>query len=97
MARAAGPHRTVTLALHLALAGSLAAIECEPERVVDAGDHWLVMGRVRQVHSGIRPRQPLVFFGGEYRSLSTSLKAPAPDLTSLGDEPAHIFFDRWSS
>lgn len=91
------PFRFVPSSCAPRLEGSLAAIECEPEQVVDAGDHWLVIGRVRHVHSGVPPRHPLVFFGGEYRSLSASAKVAAPDLTNLQDEPAHIFYDRWSS
>jgi flavin reductase (DIM6/NTAB) family NADH-FMN oxidoreductase RutF len=87
--------RFVPSSCALRLEGSLAALECEPHQVVESGDHWLVMGRVRQVHSGIQPHQPLVFFGGQYRALSAT--APAPDLTSAEDEPAHIFYDRWSS
>ena len=78
------------------LEGSLAAVECRTWQVVESGDHWLVLGHVVQVHCGVRPHQPLVFFGGQYRSLSAFEKAPAPDLTSIEDEPAHIFYDRWS-
>jgi flavin reductase (DIM6/NTAB) family NADH-FMN oxidoreductase RutF len=78
------------------LEGSLAAIECEPERVVDAGDHWVVIGRVRAVHSGVRPHRPLVFFSGRYRNLDPAESVPAPDLANIRDEPAHIFYDRWS-
>jgi flavin reductase (DIM6/NTAB) family NADH-FMN oxidoreductase RutF len=90
------PFRFVPSACALRLEGSLAAIECEPCQVIDAGDHWLLLGQVLRVHTGIRPHQPLVFFGGQYRSLSASEKAPAPDLTNLDGEPAHIFYDRWS-
>ncbi len=74
------------------LEGCLATIDCETERVTDVGDHWLVMGRVLGVHMGIPPHRPLLFFGGRYRSVDFSESAPAPDLTNVHDEPAHIFY-----
>ena len=74
------------------LEGSLASIECTPERVEEAGDHWLVVGRVLSVHTGIEPHRPLVFFRGRYRSLDVADSAPAPDLTAVQDEPPHVFY-----
>ena len=47
------------------LDGVLAWIDCEVDSVADAGDHYCVMGRVRDlgvVHDGA----PLVFFRGGY-------------------------------
>lgn len=74
------------------LEGSLASIECAPERVEAAGDHWLVIGRVLAVHTGIEPHRPLVFFRGRYRSLDVADSTAAPDLADVQDEPAHVFY-----
>jgi flavin reductase (DIM6/NTAB) family NADH-FMN oxidoreductase RutF len=78
------------------LEGSLASLGCEKERVIDAGDHWIVIGRVIALHRGIEPLQPLLFFRGNYRHVDFADGAPAPDL-SAANEPPHIFYDRWHS
>ena len=47
------------------LAGALAWIECTIERVDDAGDHWIVLGRVVDLEVG-HTGGPLLFFRGGY-------------------------------
>lgn len=47
------------------LAGVIAWIDCDIDQVVDAGDHVLVMGKVRDLDVG-EPGPPLVFFRGGY-------------------------------
>ena len=47
---------------------ALAAIFCRFERVVDAGDHVIVLGRVVHFHDGPAV-PPLLYFGGRYCSL----------------------------
>jgi flavin reductase (DIM6/NTAB) family NADH-FMN oxidoreductase RutF len=47
------------------LADALAWIDCEIERVVEAGDHWIVLGRVVDLE-GSDSGGPLVFFRGGY-------------------------------
>jgi flavin reductase (DIM6/NTAB) family NADH-FMN oxidoreductase RutF len=74
------------------LEGSLAALCCEKQQVIDAGDHWLVIGRVIALHRGIEPHRPLLFFRGSYRQLDFSAGAPAPDLQAV-DEPPHVFYE----
>jgi 3-hydroxy-9,10-secoandrosta-1,3,5(10)-triene-9,17-dione monooxygenase reductase component len=50
------------------LTDALATLECETVAEHPAGDHWIVLGRVDQLHS--KPiKDPLVFFAGEFRSL----------------------------
>jgi DNA-binding IclR family transcriptional regulator len=44
---------------------SLAWIDCDLERVDEAGDHYIVLGRVREMEIE-RPSVPLVFFQGGY-------------------------------
>lgn len=87
------PFRLVPSRSGLRLEGSLACIDCSLERTIEAGDHWMVIGRVLDLHIGIQPHRPLVFYGGRYRAVDFSESTPAPDLTNVHDEPAHIFYD----
>ena len=45
--------------------GTVGWIECTPYAVNDAGDHYLVLGRVTDLAVS-RPVQPLLFFQGGY-------------------------------
>lgn len=91
------PFRFVPSRCALRLEGSLATIDCVPERTTEVGDHWLVIGRVLDLHTGILPHRPLLFLSGRYRHVDFSESTPAPDLTNVHDEPAHIFYDRWQN
>jgi flavin reductase (DIM6/NTAB) family NADH-FMN oxidoreductase RutF len=86
------PFRFVPSRTGLRLEGSLAAIDCTLERSVDAGDHWLVLGRVVDLHSGIGPHRPLLFYRGRYHDVDFSQGIPAPDLAGPHDEPPHVFY-----
>lgn len=88
------PFRFVPWAGAPRLEGSLAALCCEKQHVIDAGDHWLVIGRVVGLHKGIEPHRPLLFYRGAYRQVDFFEGSPAPDLNDA-DEPPHIFYDRW--
>ena len=90
-APAAPPFRLVPWRAAPRLEGSLASLDCERERVVEAGDHWLVIGRVRDLHSGVPPHRPLLFFQGRYHEVDFAPGDPAPDLTAQ-DEPAQVFY-----
>ena len=50
-----------------AIPSCLASIDCTVHDVVDAGDHWFVMGRVVGV-THVDEGSPLVFLGGQYGS-----------------------------
>lgn len=61
------------------LDGAVAWIDCEIEAVVEAGDHYICIGRVGslEVASG---SEPLIFFKGGYGGFAaSSLAAPAED------------------
>ncbi|MGH8137428.1 MAG: flavin reductase family protein [Steroidobacteraceae bacterium] len=88
---AAPPYRFVPSRSALRLEGSLASIDCEAERVTEAGDHWLVIGRVVQVHTGIQPHHPLLFFKGQYRGVDSVDRAPAPELANIHEVPFHFY------
>lgn len=59
------------------IAGSVARIHCEIDSVIDAGDHLMVFGAVRELELG-ESEQPLVFYQGGYGRLEASSLA-APD------------------
>ena len=62
------------------LDGVVAWIDCDIEKVDEAGDHWLVIGRVRELEIA-RPTLPLLFFQGGYgRFTPASLAAWESDL-----------------
>lgn len=59
------------------LEDSVAWIECDIDRVIEAGDHYIVLGLVRDLQLE-KPRLPLVFFQGGYGRFSP-LSLVAPD------------------
>jgi 3-hydroxy-9,10-secoandrosta-1,3,5(10)-triene-9,17-dione monooxygenase reductase component len=75
------------------LEGSLAYLECEPHQVLEMGDHWMVIGRVLEVCTGVQPHRPLLFLSGRYRHVDFSESARAPDLVNVHDEPAHVYYE----
>jgi flavin reductase (DIM6/NTAB) family NADH-FMN oxidoreductase RutF len=87
------PFRLVPSRCAPRLEGSLASIDCEPHQVIEVGDHWMVIGHVLALHTGIHPHRPLLFLGGKYRLVDSSGSASAPDLNDIHDEPAHIFYE----
>jgi len=57
--------------------GAVAWIDCYAESVLEAGDHFICIGRVRALSAGRRV-MPLLFFQGGYgRFYPSSLAAPA--------------------
>jgi flavin reductase (DIM6/NTAB) family NADH-FMN oxidoreductase RutF len=49
--------------------GAIAWIECDLHAVSEAGDHWSVLGAVRDLHAAAAD-DPLVFFRGGYHRLA---------------------------
>ena len=45
------PFRMVPSRCAPRLEGSLASIDCEPEQVIEVGDHWVIIGRVLDLHT----------------------------------------------
>ena len=87
------PFRLVPSRCAPRLEGSLASIGCEPHQVIEVGDHWMVIGHVLELHAGVQPHRPLLFLGGRYRHADFSQSSPAPDLSNVHDEPAHIYYE----
>ena len=51
------------------LAGTLAHVDCRIQAVHEAGDHWIVLGRVLELDSH-DAEQPLLFYRGAYSTTS---------------------------
>ncbi len=49
------------------LPGTLATFECRTHKVVDCGDHYIIVGEVQAF--GSSDGEPLLFFGGAYRRI----------------------------
>ncbi len=60
------------------LEGSLASLICTKRDVYEAGDHWLVTLEVRQLHRGVEPLRPLLFFRGKYRRVDARMGTRPP-------------------
>jgi len=88
------PFRFVPSGKAMRLEGCLAAIDCESDQIIDAGDHLVVIGRVLDLHVGIAPHRPLLFFRGRYHQLDIAQAVPAPDLMRSDEEPPHVFYER---
>lgn len=74
------------------LEGAATTLSCRPWRTYDGGDHLIVIGEVDQVE--ITGRDPLLFFGGQFRYLSPDHDA-APGIHWGGsiDCPTSGWFD----
>ena len=55
------------------LPGALATIECSVSQLVEAGDHWIVLGSVS--HAAWREGEPLIYFNSSYRTLRSETSA----------------------
>lgn len=51
----------------------VAWIDCTLDKVHEAGDHYIVLGRVQELDI-IRPEQPLLFFRGDYGGFAPLLE-----------------------
>lgn len=58
---------------------NLATLACTVERLLDGGDHIIVIGRVDALARPNPEDRPLLYFGGEYRSIADQ---PASDVFS---------------
>ena len=64
------PHQRGTLSGALIATAGLAALECEAEQRLEAGDHLLVIARVLDVPYMAETGQPLIRFRGRYPPLA---------------------------
>ncbi len=78
--------------------GSLGALSCTIETRYEGGDHWIVVGRVVEIHEPVEGavRPPLVFFGSRYATLSIAEGVqPEPD-DAWGNDAILIYHDEWT-
>jgi flavin reductase (DIM6/NTAB) family NADH-FMN oxidoreductase RutF len=74
--------------------GCLAAIGCEVSAMHDGGDHWIVVGKVVNLHRGIEPLKPLLYFNRRYYRLEPESTA-APDRLDFEQSGEQMFYDPW--
>jgi flavin reductase (DIM6/NTAB) family NADH-FMN oxidoreductase RutF len=62
---------------------AVAWIECSVDSVIEAGDHYIVLGKVEEL-SVVNPSSPLLFFQGGYGrfTIGSLVAGSAPDLAS---------------
>lgn len=79
------------------IGGCLASIQCALERVLDGGDHSIVLGRVLSVYTEATVKRPLLFYAGGYRRLAEhdGDHLPAPDPWLHGS--ARLYFSESDS
>lgn len=65
----AGIQHSVSLHGLPVIDGALASIECDIHKVIEAGDHYLVLGRVLALEAD-EDRDPLLFFRSRYARLA---------------------------
>jgi 3-hydroxy-9,10-secoandrosta-1,3,5(10)-triene-9,17-dione monooxygenase reductase component len=77
--------------------GSLVSLSCTLEERHEGGDHWIVIGRVLEIHEpeGGNRRPPLVFFRSRYGTLIQRGKA-IPDQVVWSNDAIRIYHDEWS-
>ena len=76
------------------LEGTLAALGCKRYKVLEGGDHWIVIGEVIALMTGVEPRHPLLFYGGRYGQVNRAERTLAPDLEDI-QESVQVFYDPW--
>lgn len=74
------------------LEGALASLICTPHQTFEGGDHWIVTALVNEIHQGIEPHRPLLFFKGQYRDMDRRHAARAPDLADNAEEAALMYY-----
>lgn len=75
------------------LEGALASVGCAVDRVVQAGDHRLFLGRVLALHRSEAPLRPLLFFAGSYHRLPVAAEAAQDPREIWPPEEARIFYE----
>jgi flavin reductase (DIM6/NTAB) family NADH-FMN oxidoreductase RutF len=74
------PHRLVPWGATTRLEGAAVSLSARVASVVDGGDHLIVIGAVDDVHRGVGPIEPLVFFDRHYHTLDLGAGEAAPEL-----------------
>jgi flavin reductase (DIM6/NTAB) family NADH-FMN oxidoreductase RutF len=78
------------------LVGALAALRCVVDRIYEGGDHWIVVGRVRDLYEADSMQNPLMFFAGRYRRLAPAAAPTAPP-ELWGPDGVSVYYEEWGA
>lgn len=70
------PHRRGSASQALYFVGGVAAVECVPEQLVDAGDHTIAVGRVVRIVDDCVGAKPLLYHERAYHDLGEVISQP---------------------
>lgn len=88
------PHRFVPWSGVPRLEEASVALACRVTAVHDGGDHRVVVAEVLDIHQGLAPRAPLVFFNRRYHGVDAGTGQAAPEL-DRPDPSAQLFHEPW--
>jgi len=78
--------------------GALASLSCELDAIHEGGDHWIVVGKVLEIHElEGRQRPPMVFYRSRYRYLTDLPAGMGEDGEDWVDDAIRIYHDEWSA
>jgi flavin reductase (DIM6/NTAB) family NADH-FMN oxidoreductase RutF len=77
---------------------TLVAVSCSTEAIHEGGDHWIVIGRVIQVHddSSALDRQPLLFFRSRYCELIEQAPVVGETGELWSNDAIRVYHEEWS-
>lgn len=78
--------------------GSLGALSCTIEARHEGGDHWIIVGRVMEIHEadGDGNSNPLVFFRSRYARLADDHGPRRPAREEWSNDAILIYHDEWT-
>jgi flavin reductase (DIM6/NTAB) family NADH-FMN oxidoreductase RutF len=78
--------------------GALVSLSCELAAIHEAGDHWIVVGQVLEIHETAgRQRPPMIFYRSRYRYLTDLPAALGEGGEDWVDDAIRIYHDEWSA
>ena len=88
------PYRFVPWAKTARLEGAAGSLAARITQVLEGGDHLIVVGEVLDIHRGLAPIVPLIFFGRRYHGIDAGAGSAAPEIDSA-EGSAQLFYDPW--
>lgn len=79
--------------------GSLVGLSCTIEALHEGGDHWIIVGKVVEVHEpeGGIPRPPLLFFRSRYAQLQMPREPRPVRHEHWSNDAIRIYHEEWSA
>jgi len=75
------------------LDGTLAAVACKVDKVLDSGDHFMILGQVMAVRYQEEAEKPLLYYRGRYHHLESSDTRNTPEVWL--DSGMRIYYEEW--